>query len=303
MCKTLDYGICVKPLRFRYLRKLIFLWQCYIYIYFLCQIATFRVDEPNYPYSVPAEVCVLADCKDKKHFMAGYSNGDLRVFNYVTKSLVAVLRGHSSSVYCITVDGLNSGLAASGGSDCDIILWDLVSLTATCKLSGHKDAVTALGFVLKGSQRLLVSVSKDTLLKVWDIDSNHCIQTVVGHRSEIWSLQVIDSSRVITGSNDNLLRGFRLVEGGHEVSQDPGADSTTDAVLEYFGCVRRDVSGADRCASIAINAAQSVIVSQSNGKFAEVICFVLLVLPLLFNFRMLSFRYFEFDLLLNQRKK
>ena len=48
----------------------------------------------------------------------------------------------------------------------DIYIWDLITLTGVCKLRGHKDAVTGLGFVDRGGQKLVVSVSKDTLLKV-----------------------------------------------------------------------------------------------------------------------------------------
>lgn len=39
-------------------------------------------------------------------------------------------------------------------------------MTGICKLRGHKDAVTGLGFVDRMSQKFVVSVSKDTLFKV-----------------------------------------------------------------------------------------------------------------------------------------
>eukprot|EP01034_Spumella_vulgaris_P025767 gene25767-32257_t len=57
---------------------------------------------------------------------------------------------------------------ASGGADCDIVLWDLVTNTGVSRLRGHKDAVTALVFIKQNSRSYLVSVSKDTLMKVWD---------------------------------------------------------------------------------------------------------------------------------------
>ena len=126
---------------------------------------------------------------------------------------------------------------ASGGCDCNIIVWDLISLTAVCKFRGHKDAVTDLTFLSVNGRKLLVSVSKDTLLKVWCMDTQSCIQTVVGHRCEIWSVALIGDEfspsttsdtdadinannsamhtqttlTIVTGSSDDVLRGYSVV--------------------------------------------------------------------------------------------
>jgi U3 small nucleolar RNA-associated protein 12 len=126
----------------------------------------------------------------------------------------------------------------------------------------------------RGSQKLLISVSKDTLMKVWDLSTQHCIQTVVGHRCEIWSLAILSPSasdtgaggdlssvRVVTGGADDLLRGYRLhiptnssdndAKGEGEAEKEPSnarnvADVSSsvllgddEKVLEYYGCVRR----------------------------------------------------------------
>jgi U3 small nucleolar RNA-associated protein 12 len=60
-------------------------------------------------------------------------------------------------------------MLASGGADSDIAVWDLTSYTGICKLRGHKDAVTGLTFLKTKtfrSELFLISVSKDTLVKV-----------------------------------------------------------------------------------------------------------------------------------------
>ena len=68
---------------------------------------------------------------------------------------------------CFQEDGVT---LASGGADCDIVLWDLVSYTALSRLRGHKGSVTGICFVTTENnlsrQQYLVSVSKDTLMKV-----------------------------------------------------------------------------------------------------------------------------------------
>jgi U3 small nucleolar RNA-associated protein 12 len=59
--------------------------------------------------------------------------------------------------------------------------------------------------------RQLASVSKDALAKVWDLATQHCFQTLAGHRSEIWSLDVHPSgTRLVTGAADRQLRVWSL---------------------------------------------------------------------------------------------
>lgn len=132
---------------------------------FILQIAILSSDNNNYPYKLSSEVVVLERSPDKTSIAAGYADGTVRLFNYITKVLISTLRGHRSAAVslCFNEDGTS---LATGGADSDIIVWDLVSHTGICKLRGHKDAVTGVAFVNFGSQKLVVSVSKDTLMKV-----------------------------------------------------------------------------------------------------------------------------------------
>eukprot|EP01035_Chromulina_nebulosa_P054730 gene54730-74995_t len=67
----------------------------------------------DYPYSLAADVCVIerypkdvpgpgAVSKSAPLIAAGYSNGDIQIWNYLTKELKATLRGHKTAVSCIT---------------------------------------------------------------------------------------------------------------------------------------------------------------------------------------------------------
>lgn len=56
-----------------------------------------------------------------------------------------------------------------------------------------------------------MSCSKDTFLKVWDLQTQHCVQTVIGHRSEIWSLDVnADETRLVTVAVDQWIRVYKV---------------------------------------------------------------------------------------------
>lgn len=238
--------------------------------------------QTNYPYCELGEVTVLVRSPDKQTVAVGYSTGEVRLFNYINDSLVATLRGHRSGVTSLAFDvaatsedqGMGGLFLASGGADTDIFLWDVVSLVAVARLRGHRDAVTGVGFLSRPGnsstheegtiqQPLLVSVSKDTQLKVWDPETRHCLQTLLGHRAEIWCLTVFSSQsgiRVLTGCSDDQIRGYRL-----RGDADPIVDDE-DNVLVACGSVVRPGSGSDRCAGLAISPQNDMLAAQSSGK-------------------------------------
>ncbi len=89
------------------------------------------------------------------------------------------------------------------------------------RLRGHKDQITCLHFLYPDSSDTntdqiaspthILSSSKDTLLKVWDITTQHCIETIVGHRSEIWSMALTpDGKTLVTGSADSELKIWNI---------------------------------------------------------------------------------------------
>ena len=226
-------------------------------------------EDPNYPYSDFGEVISLVRLPDKTSICAGYSSGEARIFNYVQGNLTTTFRGHRSAVTAIAVDEQSGSLMATGGADCEIIIWDLVALSGVARLHEHKDVVTGLAFLSRDDQKLLLSVSKDTLLKVWDLETRHCIQTVVGHRSEIWSLSLLPSQdiskiRVFTGSADELIRVYKV----NEIADKKRGDEE-EQVLVSFGAIERS-AGVDRCASLAMNSSQNLLAAQSSGKFVDV---------------------------------
>ena len=264
--------------------------------------------DSGYPYSAQGEVTVMCRSPDKQTVAIGYSTGEIKIFNYITNALVTTLRGHRSAVTSLAYDELNSdrGLfLASGGADTDIFVWDLVANLGLARLRGHKGAVTGVGFVTGAqNQRLLISVSKDTQLKVWDLDTVHCVQTILGHRTEIWCLAVLkphegSGCRVITGCGDDQIRGYR-VRTGKRINDNANIDKDTEGadkdktetmavvassaaepsllldddenVLEYYGSISRKPSGSgssDRCMALSINAKGTMVAAQSSGKVVE----------------------------------
>jgi U3 small nucleolar RNA-associated protein 12 len=190
---------------------------------------------------IRAEVTALRRSPDGASVAAGYGDGSVRVWSLQDGSCALTFQGHRKGVtaLCYTREG---NIVASASKDTDIVLWDVVAEAGQCRLQGHKDAVTDMAFLEAGASLQLLSCSKDTLAKVWDVETRHCTQTLVGHRSEIWSLAVsADESRVVTAGSDSELRvwGSAGSASGAAETIEGGSDGTTTQQLECLGTLPR----------------------------------------------------------------
>lgn len=61
--------------------------------------------------------------------------------------------------------------------------------------------------------------SKDGLVKLWDLDTQHCFQTLVSHRKEVWSIETVGgvsgddgmtSARLVVASGDAELKVYKF---------------------------------------------------------------------------------------------
>ncbi|GAA5891359.1 hypothetical protein JCM8208_002599 [Rhodotorula glutinis] len=198
---------------------------------------------------------------DWDSFAVGYADGSVRLWNAKTQTVTVTFNGHKTAVSALAWDRDGTRLA-TGAKDTDIIVWDVVGEVGLFRLRGHRDQITALAFVAArdGSDvdgevvpladpstsastaaapsrpsTHLISSCKDTFIKLWALETQHCIETVVGHRSEAWSFAYdADSNVLISGGgegevkcwkvdNDVLLRGLSALGAA-----DGDASSTAD---------------------------------------------------------------------------
>lgn len=88
-------------------------------------------------------------------------------------------------------------------------MWDTVAESGLCRLQGHKGPITKVAFM--DNQNVLISSSKDTFVKFWDLSTQHCFKTLTGHRTEVWGFALMKNDEyLVTGCGDYELRVFRL---------------------------------------------------------------------------------------------
>jgi len=107
-------------------------------------------------------------------------------------------------------------LVVSAGADRLVRFWDpRAPSRSSCKevLQGHTGAVTGVAAEEDGSQ--LYSVSLDKSLKIWDLRTKRCVDTLFGHVSGVTSLDLYNKNRPVTGGADKTVRLWKIDKESH----------------------------------------------------------------------------------------
>lgn len=117
-------------------------------------------------------------------------------------------RGHEIKSTAISPD---SKVYATGGTDRNIILWDVRTGRILQELD-ENDIAQALVFSPDG--KYLISGGQRRTVNIWDWQSGEKINTLKGHRNEIFALAVSpDGATIASGSTDRLIKLWDLQSG------------------------------------------------------------------------------------------
>ncbi|KAH3909012.1 hypothetical protein HBH56_166890 [Parastagonospora nodorum] len=230
------------------------------------------------------EVTVICRSEvDPDVFAVGYADGSIRIWDARTSTAIISFNGHKSAVTTLAFDKTGVRLA-SGSKDTDIVIWDLVSETGLFKLRGHKGQITGLHFLHPAStaqedeedaemdtdQVFLLSTSKDALIKIWDVNSQHCIETHIAQTNgECWALGVSpDGSGCMTAGNDGELKVWAIDLQGLRQAAFAVGEASEQQYLTTRGILYRQ--GKDRTQGIAFYARSDYIAVHGAEKAVEI---------------------------------
>lgn len=103
-------------------------------------------------------------------------------------------------------------LIATGGDNCEIILWTVGNNTPIQILRGHSNRIWHVAFSPDG--QYIASGSDDRTLKLWEVKSGICIRTFRGHDDWVKSVAFSrDGQFLISGSRDRSMKIWKVQTG------------------------------------------------------------------------------------------
>ncbi|KAG0087088.1 hypothetical protein BGZ92_007602 [Podila epicladia] len=235
-----------------------------------------------------AEVTCITGSPDRDSYAVGYANGSIRIWSMKTSDVLVTFNGHRSAVTSLAFDKSGSRLV-SGSRDTDLIVWDVEGEVGIFRLRGHKDQVTSVRFLSRPSlveggkptDGYILSSSKDTLIKLWDLSTQHCMETLVAHRNEVWDCDITtDETMLISGGGDPdikvwkinpevLKRGLAVGEESTEAGEEDSAMENAEIpkAITFYGSIPRQSK--ERLTTIEFHSSQQFLGCQASDKTIE----------------------------------
>ena len=220
-----------------------------------------------------------------------YSDGSIRLWDSRIATIVISFNGHRSGITVLAFD--KSGVRlASGSQDTDIIVWDLVAEVGLFRLRGHKNQITGLHFLHPPHHNIninlvdgeadgnelasndhagfLLTTSKEALVKIWDLASQHCIETHgTQTNGECWSMGVSpEGDACITAGNDGELKFWSIDLQGLSAISLQLDDGPGTRYLHDRGMLYRQ--GKDRTSEVSFHPRSGYVAAHGSDKAVEI---------------------------------
>ena len=130
--------------------------------------------------------------------------GTIRLYNFPTGKLVALLKGHTNVVLSLAFSP-NSRYLVSGSGDNNAILWNVKRQRKLYTLKGHTDAIYAVAFT--PDSKRVVTGSLDNSLRLWKVRNGKLIRRLKGHTDKVYAVAINPQDGTIaSGSDDHTIR-------------------------------------------------------------------------------------------------
>jgi WD40 repeat protein len=154
------------------------------------------------------------------------SGGDdhaAKLWDVETGHCIKTWKGHTNAVLDFSLNTAQSVLA-SGHEDQTIKLWNLKTGQILKILQGHTNRVWSVAFSptpinlqpdsKRAKKTVLASGSADRTIKLWNWQTEQCLQTLKGHTSWVWAIAFSPNSQLLaSGSYDQTVRLWEVQTG------------------------------------------------------------------------------------------
>lgn len=124
---------------------------------------------------------------------------------YLYSNYGLILENHSDSLLALVV---HEGRIYTGSKDHTVRVWDQATGEQIFILYGHKGPVSQLDIIQNHS--ILVSASRDGIIKYWDLNTYIPIKSIKAHNDWITGLKIQHPNTLHTVSNDGYLNKWDL---------------------------------------------------------------------------------------------
>ena len=124
--------------------------------------------------------CILSIIllKENNYLCSGAADLTIRIWDWERNKCLYILKGHEKWVKCVLE--LDNGIIISGSDDKTIKIWKDYNNIKT--IEEHNNSIRSLCQINKD---YFASGSFDCSIKIWNINTWECVQTLVGHDSNI----------------------------------------------------------------------------------------------------------------------
>lgn len=140
--------------------------------------------------------------KTEKLVLTGADDGTVRLSHIETGRIVAQLPNHDGSVETVAMSGqqLSPHLAASGGTDGKINIWDIERSMTRCTVN-HEAAVTRIRW--HPTLHQIVSTSVDGTVRIFDAKTGKELDRLQGHSDGALDVCIIPTLNAVASASDD----------------------------------------------------------------------------------------------------
>ena len=163
-----------------------------------------------------AEASTLENDEFNKSLISGGNSGKIKCWNIFSGTRDYMIECNCSIITCMI--NINNHTIAVGTGEGPIIIVDLFKENNQKYLFSHKKCVNSICY-LKSKDRLF-SCSKDMTIKIWDLDTLTCTNTLYRqHKSIIYGIIVCEND-LISCSNDGTINAYSIDENDNDSDND-----------------------------------------------------------------------------------